>query len=260
VNKQPGHSSARGVSIGPPGEVAVWIDFDRTITRRDVLDDLIEKYAVDKSWLEVERLWQSGQIGSSECLRQEFALIRIDDDPLHRFLDHVAIDPGFVRLVELLSAHRVPATIVSDGIDWFIERILRRVGANNIPVRANTLSRQGQAMALLCPHHDPACVTAAAHCKCSSIRTLGDGKRRSIYIGDGRSDLCPARSCDVVFAKLTLAQLMTAEGRPFIPFTTLNDVADALGAAWATAGASGVVQVTLPAAAPPRRAPAAARG
>jgi 2,3-diketo-5-methylthio-1-phosphopentane phosphatase len=260
VNKQPGHHSARGISIGPPGEAAVWIDFDRTITRRDVLDDLIEKYAVDKSWLEVERLWQTGQIGSRECLRQEFALIRIDDAALHRFLDHVAIDPGFVRLVELLAAHRVPLSIVSDGIDWFIDRILHRAGVSHIPVRANTLSREGQTMALLCPHHDPACVTGAAHCKCSSIRILGDGQRRSIYIGDGRSDLCPARTCDVVFAKLTLAELMATEGRPFIPFVTLNDVADTLTAAWGSAAASNAIPAAAPSVASPHRAPAAARG
>ena len=246
--------------------MAVWIDFDRTITRRDVLDDLIEKYAVDKSWLEVEQLWQSGQIGSGECLRREFALIRIDDTSLDRFLDQIGIDPGFVRLVELLAGHRVPLSVVSDGIDWFIDRVLRRAGVTNLPVRANTLSREGLTMALLCPHHDPACVTAAAHCKCSSIRVLGADQRRSIYIGDGRSDLCPARSCDVVFAKLTLAELMTAEGRPFIPYTTLNDVADALVAVWGLPGVTdktgtpGAVQVTVAPAIPPHRAPAAARG
>ena len=235
--------------------MAVWIDFDRTITRRDVLDDLIEKYAVDQSWQEVERLWQAGKIGSRECLGREFALIRIDDATLDRFLDQIGIDPGFVPLVQLLAQHRVPLSVVSDGIDWFIDRVLRRAGVADIPVRANTLSREGLTMALLCPHHDPSCATAAAHCKCSSIRVLGAHQRRSIYIGDGRSDLCPARTCDVVFAKLTLAELLTAEGRPFIGYTTLNDVADTLATAWASLG----VHVASPAA-PSPRAPAAARG
>jgi 2,3-diketo-5-methylthio-1-phosphopentane phosphatase len=245
--------------------MAVWIDFDRTITRRDVLDDLIEKYAVDTSWLEVEQLWQSGQIGSRECLQREFALIRIDDPSLDRFLDQIGIDPGFVRLVEFVNAHHVPMTIVSDGIDWFIDRVLRRAGVANLPVRANTLSRQGQTMALLCPHRDPACVTSAAHCKCSSIRVLGAANRRSIYIGDGRSDLCPARTCDVVFAKLTLAELLSAEKLPFIPYTNLNDVADTLAAAWGTPGAGSAVapsavQVTVSPTAAPHRPTAAARG
>ena len=70
------------------------------------------------------------------------------------------------------------------------------------------------------------------HCKCGSAEALHRPGRKTIYIGDGRSDLCAARKADVVFAKRALARCLTAEGRAFLPFDTLADVRGALAAAW----------------------------
>jgi 2,3-diketo-5-methylthio-1-phosphopentane phosphatase len=219
--------------IPQPQTAQVWIDFDGTITRRDVLDDLIALCAADDSWKEIERQWQAGEIGSRQCLEAEFALLRIDDEALDRFLDRVVLDPGLIPLLNLLESFRVPAAVVSDGVDSFIQRVLLRHGVRNLRVRANSIKRDGLAMSLRCPHGSASCESAAAHCKCSSIRTLSQASRnQSIYIGDGRSDLCPARKADVVFAKGALAKTLLAEGKPFRPFETLLDVTAALSGAW----------------------------
>jgi 2-hydroxy-3-keto-5-methylthiopentenyl-1-phosphate phosphatase len=218
--------------IGRPGSIQVWIDFDGTITRRDVLDDLIALCAENDSWKQVEARWQAGEIGSRECLEAEFSLLRIDDDRLDAFLDRVVIDPGVVPLLNLLEEFDIPRAIVSDGIERFIHRILTRHGVKSVPVRANVMQRDGLRMQLQCPHSSSACESASAHCKCCSIHSIGDERRQSIYIGDGRSDLCPARKADVVFAKGALAAALRKEERPFRPFETLLDVAATLHTAW----------------------------
>jgi 2,3-diketo-5-methylthio-1-phosphopentane phosphatase len=225
----------RAKRLPAPSTAEVWIDFDGTITRRDVLDDLILAYARDDSWKEVEELWQSGKIGSRECLSREFALVRISDAKLDAFLSAIDIDPGIVQLLGVLDRFAVPRAIVSDGIDRFIRHILARHALDAIPVRANTIERIGDDMRLACPFGSDACTTAAAHCKCTSIAEIGHPGKTSIYIGDGRSDLCPARKAGVVFAKGVLARHLANERRPFIPFVTLDDVAGALVDEWAAA-------------------------
>lgn len=227
-----------------PASAQVWLDFDGTITRRDVLDDLIEKYAVDDSWKQVELLWQSGQIGSRQCLEKEFALLRLDDAELRRFLDAVEVDPGLGRLVKLLTDFEVPWAIMSDGIDRFIHHILARNGIKAPVVRSNTIHHASSSLSLHCPHSSADCRSAAAHCKCSSITALSGPGRRSIYVGDGRSDLCPAGQVDVVFAKGTLARLLDERSAPYLPFKTLNDVAEVLAAGWSRP--SGTASVVLP--------------
>jgi 2-hydroxy-3-keto-5-methylthiopentenyl-1-phosphate phosphatase len=219
----------------PPaaGEAQVFLDFDGTITQADVLDELIVRYSRDDSWKRVEQEWQAGRIGSRACLAQQFDLLDISRAQLDTFLDQVAIDPGTTTLVNLLRRLEVPVAILSDGIDFFIERILRRHGLDSLTVRANTLVLQDGRWKLRCPWSSGACTVAAAHCKCASDEALRSAGRKIIYVGDGRSDLCPARGADLVFAKNALATCLAAEGVAFQSYHGLADVAAVLSAAWA---------------------------
>jgi len=218
--------------IPPSADLQVWIDFDGTITQKDVLDELIRGYAVDDSWKLAEQQWQEGSIGSQECLSRQFAVIRISDAELDRFLDTIPIDDGIFPLLQLLDQFRVPYAVLSDGIDRFIHRLFRRHGLLDVPVRCNTIVRDGDAMALSCPHGSATCESAAAHCKCASMVALGKPSRQSIFIGDGRSDLCPSRKCACVFAKGVLATNLESEGQAFLPYSTLHDVSSILATAW----------------------------
>jgi 2-hydroxy-3-keto-5-methylthiopentenyl-1-phosphate phosphatase len=225
----------------PPASAAqVWIDFDGTITRRDVLDDLIQRYALSDSWKLIEERWQAGIIGSRDCLSQEFDLIRVGKSELADFLEGIEVDPGLNRLLDTLRRYAVPVTVLSDGIDHFIRAVLTRNGITDLPIRSNTLVHRGKRLSLRCPHANDSCSCAAAHCKCASAEQLLQIGRKTIYIGDGRSDLCPSRKADAVFAKAALAQALTREAIPFAPFVTLNDVSETLEAAWSVTSAATV--------------------
>src|SRR3982750_2175187 len=171
----------------------VWIDFDGTLAGRDVLDDLIRNYSRDDSWKMIEEQWQAGLIGSRQCLEQQLALVRVGGEELGHYLDSVELDPGALGLLKLLKKFHVPVAVLSDGIDHFIKRILKNHGVMHLPVRSNTIERQADRMRVLCPHSNASCTSASAHCKCASATALGRGGRGTIYIGDGRSDLCAAR-------------------------------------------------------------------
>jgi 2,3-diketo-5-methylthio-1-phosphopentane phosphatase len=220
------------MTIPPAAQAELWIDFDGTISAQDVLDELIRRFAVDDSWKLVELQWQQGLIGSYECLGKQIGLIRARQGEMMKFVDSIGLDPGVHRLLGLLDEARVPTRVVSDGIDLVIDRLLAKNGITGLEVRSNTVVRTGDRIALRAPHRREGCDSGSAHCKCGSIEALGDARRRTIYVGDGRSDLCPARKAECVFAKGNLAACLAKESRPFIPWTTLGDVAGHLSRAW----------------------------
>jgi 2-hydroxy-3-keto-5-methylthiopentenyl-1-phosphate phosphatase len=176
--------------------------------------------------------WQQGVIGSYECLGRQIALIRAKESELLDFVDTIGLDPGIHTLLQLLRQAKVPTTIVSDGIDLFIERLLSNHGIDELALRSNTVKRTGKHIELKTPHRWQDCETCAAHCKCNSIRVLGQSHRKTVYVGDGRSDLCPSRKANCVFAKGALAKCLEREKLAYIPWTTLGEVATHLSRAW----------------------------
>ncbi|HWB54029.1 MAG TPA: MtnX-like HAD-IB family phosphatase [Tepidisphaeraceae bacterium] len=214
----------------------VFIDFDGTLTTNDVIDQLIYRFSINDSWKEIEKLWVLQEIGSRQCLSDELALVRIDDEQLEVFLNSIQLDAGAGALLKLFKRHDIPVTVLSDGIDYFIKRILERHGIGGLSIRCNKMVRKGEKIGLEFPYQQADCQASAAHCKCASACVLGVTGRKSIYIGDGRSDLCAARKAEVVFAKGELAKCLTKEGRSFYPFATLGDICEVLTAAWAVGG------------------------
>ncbi|MBI1825285.1 MAG: MtnX-like HAD-IB family phosphatase [Planctomycetes bacterium] len=231
--------------IPPANECQVWIDFDGTLTQTDVLDALIEKYSRDDSWRAVEESWRDGRIGSRACLEFEFNLLRIRDHELDADIREVQLDAGAKALFGLLRNHGVPTTILSDGVDWIIERIIRRAGIPLPEIRANSARHEGESLQLVCLGNNPICTAAAAHCKCASRDKLHKTGRMSIYIGDGQSDLCAARGCEIVFAKNHLAEAFAREGQPIRKFVTLHDVCHELSESWLSVPAVEPVESTL---------------
>jgi 2-hydroxy-3-keto-5-methylthiopentenyl-1-phosphate phosphatase len=71
------------------------------------------------------------------------------------------------------------------------------------------------------------CDSCGEQCKRMELERLAVGHPIA-YVGDGWSDRCAAKAADLVFARGTLAEHLTAEGIPFEPFDDLFDVRDGL--------------------------------
>jgi 2-hydroxy-3-keto-5-methylthiopentenyl-1-phosphate phosphatase len=218
--------------IPVPANAEIWIDFDGTITRQDVLDELIRRYAVDDSWQTIERQWQIGIIGSRECLSRQLALLRITESELESVLNRIQLDAGLHEFIELVQQNYVPVTVLSDGLDFIISRLLRRANLGHVRFRSNSADLIGDSLRLRCPFSNHECTSASAHCKCKSMEQCTADGREAIYIGDGRSDLCPARKAKCRFAKGVLAANLAKEGLGFIPYSNLSEVGSVLEAGW----------------------------
>lgn len=205
----------------------VFIDFDNTISRGDVLDGLIERFAADDRWRTLESEWAAGRLGARACLEGQLLTLRGTWPEFLQHLGGVELDPGFGALRDLLRRAEVELTIVSDNFDLFIEAILRRCGFADVPVYANHVVFATDRLLPSFPYLNPGC-PECAHCKKTHFVPRQGDPRRVVYIGDGRSDICPARQADIVFAKAGLLTYLRGAGISCLAFDHLTEVAASL--------------------------------
>jgi len=202
-------------------------DFDGTITPQDTTDRVLEALA-DPAWRELEAQWVAAEISASDCMRGQISLIGGGQEDLDAVLDGAALDPGFRDFVAWAERHGLPVSVVSDGVDYFITRILTRHGLGRLPVVANRLVGAPGAWRLEQPWTRKGCAAGSGVCKCEVTGPWrGDGPT-TVYVGDGRSDFCVSGRVDLLFAKGALADYAAARGQAFLPFESFNDVTNVL--------------------------------
>jgi 2-hydroxy-3-keto-5-methylthiopentenyl-1-phosphate phosphatase len=204
-----------GAKLSMPSGVRVFVDFDGTISLEDTTDVILERFA-DPEWRKVESEWLAGIIGSRECLARQIDLVLATPEELDSVVEDVPLDPHFPELVALCRNHGVPLTVISDGLDLIITKMLARAGVD-VPVLANRLEWRGQnRWRLGFPHEAGDCRSQAGNCKCQAL--AGEPGKVRILIGDGRSDFCAAETADLVVAKGALAEHCQLTGLAYIVF------------------------------------------
>lgn len=198
-------------------------DFDGTITLKDGLYSFIEKYA-GEGWEKIERDWVEGKIDSKACLIEEFKLVpNLSEELISNFIETLEIDKSFIDFYKNLH-DKTDFYIVSDGIDYFIERILKKYGLSDIHIISNHGEFRGEFFEITFPNDSSECINNAGTCKCKVLSDLRKIYEKIIYIGDGVSDYCVADKADVLYAKKRLLNYCGEKGINCIPYNTFEDI------------------------------------
>jgi 2-hydroxy-3-keto-5-methylthiopentenyl-1-phosphate phosphatase len=210
----------------------IFVDFDGTITRRDVGDSIFERFLpkelLDRDWhRNIIEEWKAGRISSRECLIQECAHTKMTREELDSELETHTLIPGFGQFTDFCRRQNIRLSILSDGLDYYIEFILRKNGLNNIPFYANHMYFNATTIGVEFPFADNGC-GRCGNCKRWHIESEKRDGDKVIYIGDGYSDRYAVRSADIVFAHRDLAEYCTRNGIPFFPFYDFFGVKDCL--------------------------------
>jgi 2,3-diketo-5-methylthio-1-phosphopentane phosphatase len=183
----------------------LFCDFDGTLAQNDVGDMLFKTFA---NWPKCEKLvqqWLRGEISSRECLEREAATARLTREQLDAFCDAQALTPGFREFAEFCRQRNWPLIVLSDGLDYYIQRVLSRHGLD-LPILANHLEFVPPDRILTSfPYFDYSC-GQCGNCKGYHLRRLAKPGEKIIYIGDGYSDRCGAQEAGIIFAKRDLAK------------------------------------------------------
>ena len=198
---------------------AVFLDFDGTVSTVDVGMHLLTRAGAPE-WWELHEQYERGEIGSRECIFDQWAMVHGDERSLRAIAAEVPLDPDFPRLADDLRAAGVELTVVSDGFGFYVDDACAPLG---IDVLTNAVDfSTGE---LRFPHEDRCCpCSSCGVCKQAPIKDAQYRGRSTVLIGDGASDRKAALLADVVLAKGPLASWCDAFAVQFTPFETLGDV------------------------------------
>lgn len=206
-------------------ECMVFFDFDNTITNFDVLDDIIRRFSVNKTWINFERAWKKGRIGSKKCLEGQLRSVRISKKNLAQYLSMITIDPHFLKFFAMLKREGIKPVILSDDFTFIIKSILENNGLKGIKIYANELRFEGDRLTPIFPYANRYC-HRCAHCKKKNLLRRDVRDKIIMYLGDGLSDICPAINSHIVFAKGKLLRHLRKKRMLCMAFDNLEDICD----------------------------------
>ena len=205
----------------------IFCDFDGTITYNDVGDVLFETFA-NSEYQRALKDWQAGRISSRRNLERVCAAARVTRTQLEQLCDSQKIDPTFSELVEYCRSRTYPLIVLSDGLDFYIKRILENYHFGYSEVRANHLCFVNtNRIVPQFPYWQHTC-GACANCKGYHLRQSRKQGNYTIYIGDGLSDRCAVKEADVLFSKGELMEYCQRHQVHFFPYSNFNDIVQKL--------------------------------
>lgn len=134
----------------------------------------------------------------------------------------VKVRQGFKEFIDYCKNNGIEVVIVSNGLIFYIEAILERLGINGLAIHAaeNVFSPSGMNVRYLGPNGKEV-DTAFKEAYTDMLCKMG---YRVIYIGDGNSDIYPSHKARYVCATGTLLQRCREENLICYPFNDFHDV------------------------------------
>lgn len=210
----------------------IYCDFDGTITKNDVWLNSLGKFITDKRSLnELCYEFNSGKIGTREVNEKHLSLVEnFSFELFNSYLDEEVIDEYFRDFSLFCKLKNIPLTILSSGLDYYIDYILQR---ENLDIKyfSSSLVWTDKSKKISCSYEftDEYCRSCDTCKRNLLINNTNDFENEiSVYIGDGVSDYCVSNYSDIVFAKGKLASYCWKNNITYFDYNNFSDVKNKL--------------------------------
>jgi 2-hydroxy-3-keto-5-methylthiopentenyl-1-phosphate phosphatase len=208
------------------GNTLIQSDFDDTITYKDVSLILLDKFA-GPEWREMWDSYQAGRMTLGAFNERAFGMVKAGrQEMLHFIKGRFAIRPGFSQFVRHCRENGLRFVIVSNGLDFYIREILEGLGLGDVEFHAAETVFDPAGLKVRYVSHDGSVVDRDF--KLGYTKKFISEGYQITYIGDGTSDIGPARLCDRVFATQSLLRHCQTNNIACSPFEDFNDILTAL--------------------------------
>lgn len=206
----------------------VFVDFDGTITKKDVGEELFIEFGNREFAKKLISDWNNDlvdpRIGWKALCDN---VIHADKSAINEFLNSIEIEQSFIGFVKYCNENNFELRIVSDGFDFYIKSILERENFVTIPFSSNVLTFSDNKLIPSFPNSTEDC-KCSANCKRNYVLNHSSDDDYSVYIGDGVSDRCPIQFCDFIFAKDSLLKFCEVNRITYFPYKDFDDVINRL--------------------------------
>jgi 2-hydroxy-3-keto-5-methylthiopentenyl-1-phosphate phosphatase len=219
-----------------PGAVplAVLVDYDGTISVRDIGDVLMERYFPDAALAAAtDAAFDRGEITSRDLVRWDMAVLPREPDLLRAAAAALEQDAAFPSFVAWVRSLRGTVEVVSDGLGFYVGSNLASLDASlaDLPVATNGNLVDGPD-GVSFPFANPLC-DACGTCKRERVRVHRAAGWFVAVVGDGTTDRYAAHEADLTLAKGKLLAWASTTGHDAMPWRDFRDVRAALEAALA---------------------------
>ena len=200
----------------------VQCDFDGTVTEEDTSFFLLDAFA-QGDWRRLLREYKEHKISVGEFNTKAFAMVKADKPMLLEALEgKVKVRTGFHELVNYCLRRGFRLAIVSNGLDFYIEATLKDLGLKNIEVHAAQASfhPEGMEVQYVGPN-GKRLEDGVKEAYTKSFLKLG---YTVIYMGNGDSDVAPAKYAHYVFSTGELLAYCRENNLNYKPFENFIDV------------------------------------
>jgi 2,3-diketo-5-methylthio-1-phosphopentane phosphatase len=207
--------------LNPP--IKIFTDFDGTITKVDSLNMVLDAFAVSE-WRPIEDRVTRHELTEKDALQAEFDLVHVSLDEALEFLNNYAkIDPAFKPFSDWCNSKNIDLIVLSGGFKEFIHCIFKKFGINGLTVYSNSLQVKSKVWKVV-QSELPKINNLCNHCKTNHLMNAKKQGFKTVFIGDGNTDRCPALSADIVFAKNSLAEYLEKMNINFHVFNNFGDI------------------------------------
>ena len=202
---------------------AILTDFDDTAAVQNVAEMLLHQFG-DDSWQDVRERFRAGELTLKEYQEITFSNIQADRATMQEYVkDNATLRPRFTELWEYCQELNSPMAIVSLGLDFYIQALLEKEGAPDVPTYCVNTRFTADGISYYYHHTYPG-EAERGNSKGLIVDRYRQLGYHVIYVGDGRSDFEGAERADTVFAHSFLAEECQRQGVAFRPFTDFGDV------------------------------------
>jgi len=204
----------------------VQCDFDGTITEEDMGYLLLDSFA-SEDWRRLLTEYRQGRMSVGYFNTKSFATVKADRQTLLKFVrSKVKIRAGFHELLAYCRRKGFRFVIVSNGLVFYIEAILRHVGIDNIDILAAqaNFTPKGIDTKYIGPEGNQ----IQDGFKEAYTRLFLSRGYRIVYVGNGASDIPSAKQAHHIFARGELLTHCKQTNINSTPFVDLNDVVSGL--------------------------------
>lgn len=203
----------------------IFLDFDGTITKNDVGEEIFRKFLDESIVKKIVDDLIADKISSRQCWESlcESASI-LNKTDFDDFILTQEIDPTLHRFVEFCEKQEFQLFVLSDGFDYYIDKILKRENLNQLKVFSNKLilTDDGKLIPSF-PYYNADC-RSSSNCKRNHILENSGEDDYTVFIGDGNSDNDAIQYVDFIFAKDDLLKFCEVQRITYFPFKDFNDV------------------------------------
>ncbi|MEN0644251.1 2-hydroxy-3-keto-5-methylthiopentenyl-1-phosphate phosphatase [Alkalicoccobacillus gibsonii] len=179
----------------------IFCDFDGTITTKDNIIAIMQ-YVNPPGWEEIKDDILAERVSIRSGVGRLFQLIPSSkkEEIIEFVLEQANIREGFQEFLQFVREHHIPLKIVSGGIDFFVEPVLKPFGITH-SLYCNGSRFDQPTIHITWPHRcDSLCSNDCGCCKPTILRHYPSETYYKIVIGDSITDLQAAKEADEVFA------------------------------------------------------------